>query len=474
MDPRPHFGRVLPAMQQRSSSDVFACWENEALHLRSDLPLDCDRTGASCEVNLRPGARHYFSLVFTNDAPSVYPSIGERAESIIELSINFWRSWSGQARYAGPYRDAVLRSALALKLLAFAPSGAIVASPTSSLPEWIGGERNWDYRYCWLRDASFTARALYNLGFEVEGDAYTHWLMYSTRLTHPGLQVLYSIYGESKLDESKLAHLSGYRNSPPVRLGNDAHRQFQLDIYGELLGAIEAFTSEDKDLGRATSTLVQELAGFVCRNWDKPDAGIWEQRAGEFHHVHGKVLAWVALDCAVRLAEQWKTKKKVPVDTWRRVRDEIRETTLRRGYNEKSGTFVATYEGTDLDGSLLTLPMVGFIKGDDPRMMRTIDAIRREISVDDLVYRYRYADGLPGDEGAFLTCSFWLVSALVHAKRVEEATELFEKLLSRANHVGLFSEEIDPKSGAFLGNFPQGLTHIALITAATTLQEAKA
>ncbi len=470
--PRPRYGATSPNLERRGLHDAFCQAGQDLYHLRSELPLVVQGSRCRRRFAVRAGEKRRFGLAFNQDAPAAHPAVGDEAELRLSATIEFWDHWSSSLSYAGPYRNTILRSALALKLLAFAPSGAIVAAPTTSLPETVGGERNWDYRYCWLRDASFTVRALYDLGFRVEGDAYVSWMLHATRLTHPALQVVYSIYGESHLPEQEMGQLEGYMESRPVRIGNAADSQFQLDVYGEVMEAIERYYELAGSLDSDTWRLVTGAAELVARQWKEPDHGIWESRGPKQQYVHGKVGAWLALDCAARMAR--KAGLRADVSGWEDIREEIRTAVLRQGVNRTTGTFVKTLGGSSLDGALLTLPLVGFIAGDDPIMLATIEAVRRELAVGDLVYRYIEAgDRLPRREGAFLTCSFWLVSSLAVAGKLDEAHWLFQRLLSRGNDLGLYPEEMDPATGQFLGNYPQGLTHIALINAALTLQQAE-
>ncbi|HEY8183846.1 MAG TPA: glycoside hydrolase family 15 protein [Thermoanaerobaculia bacterium] len=468
--PRTNYARS--SIKLRDRRDSVICEQIPiALHLRSDIRFTLDGPDATARFTIRKGERHDFALAFEDRSPAVMPHIGDEATREIETTLGFWREWSSQCTYDGPHRDQVVRSVLLLKLLSYAPSGAIVAAPTTSLPERIGGIRNWDYRYCWLRDASFTVSALDNCGFTAEGGAFLDWMLYATRLTHPRLQILYDVFGEPKIPERTLDHLEGYQQSRPVRIGNDAHDQIQLDIYGEVLSAVEVHLDPDADgLYRDVRQLLSRLADRVVEKWKEPDSGIWEKRSGLKQHVHAKVMAWAALDCAERLAQ----KKYIPdgrVDAWRRAKEEIRETVIERGFNRKLGSFVSILDGDELDASLLYLSRVGFLKPDDPRILGTIDAIQKRLGRDELLYRYELAtdDGLPPGEGAFVACSFWLVEALALAGRMDEARDNFRKLLDRCNDLGLYPEEIDVESGALLGNFPQALTHIGLINAALCL-----
>jgi GH15 family glucan-1,4-alpha-glucosidase len=470
-EPRPDYARVVPKLTIRR--DAVHCGHGTAvLHLRSDAAFTVDGGTARASFTLREGERRDFALAFDDHAPAVMPHIGDEATAEIEATLAFWREWSSQLEYDGPYRDAMMRSALVLKLLTYAPSGAIVAAPTTSLPEKVGGVRNWDYRYCWLRDASFTVSALYDSGFEREGGAFVDWLLYGTKLTQPHLQILYDVFGEADIPEIELPHLDGYASSKPVRIGNDARAQFQLDVYAEVLGAIEEYSERGGILDRDMRKLTCWLADVVVKRWREPDSGIWEKRSGRAQHVHAKVMAWSALDSAIRIVAE---QQKLTLDTsaWRRARDEIREVVLTRGFNERLNAFVSILDGDELDASLLYVVRVGFLAADDPRMLGTIDAIRASLGRDDLIYRYEMQtdDGLPPGEGAFLPCSFWLVEALSLAGRDDQAREVFEKLLARANDVSLLSEEVDVETGALLGNFPQALTHIALMNAALCLEQ---
>jgi GH15 family glucan-1,4-alpha-glucosidase len=471
--PRPDYARVVPEIRAKSR-DIIVCEQGPAVfHLRSDVDFACATGAAEARFTLRKGERRYFALSFDDHGPAVFPHIGAEAEGEIERTVDFWQQWSSNCVYEGPHADRVLRSALVLKLLTYAPSGAIVAAPTTSLPEHPGGVRNWDYRYCWLRDAAFTVAALDDCGFKIEGGAFVDWMLYATRLTHPSLQILYDVFGEARLPESILGHLEGYERSAPVRIGNDAYGQFQLDIYGEVLGAVEEHFGRNGDgFYRDVQRLLCRLADVVVRRWKEPDSGIWEKRSAPQQHVHAKVMAWAALDCIERLVKKGSIRG---VDTlrWQRTKDEIRNTVLEHGFNRQIGSFVAILHGDELDASLLSLSRVGFLKPDDPRILGTIDAIRRTLGREDLLYRYemRTDDGLPPGEGAFLPCSFWLVEALALAGREREARDIFETLVGRANDLGLFSEEIDVDSGALLGNFPQALTHIGFMNAAFCLHK---
>lgn len=393
-------------------------------------------------------------------------------------TLQCWRTWVSGCTYRGPYSELVERSALILKMLTYAPTGAIVAAPTTSLPEEIGGTRNWDYRFTWLRDASFTLYALSVLGFTEEAHAFIHWLQRLAFSDGEDLQILYGIRGERELAEQVLDHLSGYRDSWPVRIGNGAAGQKQLDVFGEVLDCLHlyrrqgGFERHGEKLEGAVWSLMCTMAEQVCKHWKEPDSGIWEVRDGPRHFVYSKVMCWVALDRVIRAAEQEHLE--ADVVRWRQVREQIRVDILANGYNAQIGAFTQSYGSATLDASSLLLPLVGFIPATDPRMRSTVDRIMEHLTDEQgFVYRYKGEDGLCGQEGTFTICSFWLVDNLAMQGRVEEARALFEDLVSYAGRLGLFSEEIDPNRCVALGNYPQAFTHIALINSAQNLQRAE-
>jgi GH15 family glucan-1,4-alpha-glucosidase len=472
--PRPDYGRSRPRLEQRGALGLWCEANGAALALQSDVPLaltDNARTAVG-RGRLRAGQRAYVALAYSQEAPLVLAPLRAVGPGLLDRSARWWRTWAERAAYRGPYREAVMRSALVLKLMAYAPSGAVVAAPTTSLPERLGGMRNWDYRYCWLRDASFTLRALFELGYDDEAVAFLSWMLHATRLTWPELQVLYDVFGEARLPERELSHLEGYAGSRPVRIGNDAHGQLQLDVYGEVIDAVARFAQRGGRFDRDTVRLLDGLGRTVVKRWREPDEGIWEGRSGRFHHTHSKVLCWVALDRLIQMHDVGQLD--IRVDAFRTERDAIRAEVERRGYNTRLGSYTRVFDGEELDASLLTLPLYGFVDGRDPRMRSTCARIHHRLAQDGLVYRYEAStdDGMPPGEGAFGICSFWAVECLARGGDVTGATAAFERLLACANDVGLFAEEVDPETGAALGNFPQAFTHVGLINAALTLAEA--
>lgn len=469
-DPRFDYGRVIPRIHRRQHL-FYAEHTTGLVALSADIALShSPEGGLEGRETLSAGQRRYLSLTYAHEMPAVLAPLGPHADRRIERSVEWWREWLRSCRYSGPYRESVLRSALLLKLLSFSPSGAIVAAPTTSLPEKIGGVRNWDYRYCWLRDASLTLRALHDIGFDVEAEAFLSWLLHATHMTWPDVRMVYGVYGEPHLKEHELTHLSGYAGSRPVRVGNAAAAQFQLDTYGELVEAAYLWLSRGGLLDRASKKKLIELGNAVCRRWREPDDGIWERRAGRRHHTHSKVMCWVAVDRLLKLHESGHLR--VPVDRFARERAALGDSIERRGFNEQLDSYVSTFDGGDVDASLLVLALHGYTDAGSRRMRSTSRRIRERLGVDGLLYRYHENDGLPPGEGAFGICSFWEVECRALQGDVGEAARQFEGLLGLANDVGLFAEEFEPQTGAALGNFPQGLTHIGLINAALELEAA--
>lgn len=431
---------------------------------------------------LREGEQLIFALGIGRTAQAARRLIEELPQRNFDAelahTLHCWRKWVAHMTYQGPYTDWVERSALALKLMTYAPTGAIVAAPTTSLPEEMGGIRNWDYRFTWLRDATFTLYAFNVLGFMEEARAFTHWLRRLSFADGDGLQIMYGIRGERDLPEQELTHLSGYENSAPVRIGNGAAKQRQLDIFGEVLDCIHlyrrhgGFERFGETLEGPLWTMARELVEYVCTHWQEPDSGIWEVRGDLRHFVYSKVMCWVALDRGIRAAQELHLDADLP--RWIAVRDEIRADILARGYNTTIGSFTQSYDSTALDASNLLLPLVGFIPPDDPRMRSTVDRIMEKLTDEQgFVFRYLSDDGLAGHEGTFSLCTFWLVDNLAMQGRIDEARSLFERLLKYAGRLGLFSEEVETRTGVALGNYPQAFTHIALINSASNLRKAE-
>ena len=450
-----------------------------ALALVTDAPLSIDCTAVTSTFALKHGECRSFELMELKDAGFDAPAgFAPRSEEEIQASfhdtVKYWRTWLNQSQYHGRWREMVNRSALSLKLLTYAPTGAIVAAPTCSLPELVGGSRNWDYRYTWIRDASFTIYAFLRIGFTEEATAFMGWLKARLgELADDGaLQVMYGIDGRHDLQEEELSHLSGYDGSKPVRIGNGAYNQLQLDIYGEMMDAVYLYNKHGTPIGYDLWSHLRKCVDWVCENWQRPDEGIWEVRGGQQRFVYSKLMCWVAVDRALRLAD--KRSFPAPRARWLAVRDEIYEAIMSQGWDDALQTFVQSFTSKNIDASNLMMPLVFFVGPNDPRMTGTVDAVLKGLTVDSLVYRYRVNDtndGIDEGEGTFSICTFWLVEVLTRAGRIDEARLIFEKMLTYANHLGLYAEEVGPR-GEALGNFPQAFTHLALISAAYNLDRA--
>jgi GH15 family glucan-1,4-alpha-glucosidase len=471
--PALNYAREKHEIHSFPQGAVFAA-SSRSVGLVSPVPLAIEGNGVVAEFSLPRGKTVTFFFRQADQGSEANLLIPEKTGEVFFLdTLDFWKLWLSQSRYTGRWREMVHRSALVLKLLTYAPSGAIVAAATTSLPEEIGGMRNWDYRYCWIRDASFTLYALMRLGFEEEAGQFMGWLEERCRALNPdgSLQPMYSVIGHDRLSEESLTHLKGYRNSKPVRIGNGAYRQSQLDIYGALLDSVYLYNKYGAPISYDLWRNLERLLDYVCNNWRRPDEGIWEIRGEPQHFVYSKLMCWVALDRALRLAN----KRSFPADQerWLKNRDEIYCEIMERGWNESAKSFVQYYGSNQLDASLLLMPLVFFVSPSDPRMIQTTQRIHDRLALDSLVHRYSLdgdnpVDGISGREGAFSICSFWLVEALTRAGRIQEARLMFEKMLSYANHVGLYAEEIG-HCGEALGNFPQAFTHLGLISAAFNL-----
>lgn len=469
--PRPDYGRAEPRFRRARYGWTIE-GGGQRLNLRTDQSLEQQGDDLVSRFRLRTGEAAVFAVKYTGADPK--RDYGpEAARHALALTCRSWRTWAQRCRYEGDYRGQVLRSALVLKGLVYHDSGALLAAPTTSLPETPGGERNWDYRYMWFRDAGLMLLALYRMGYDHEAHDFMEFMIEQCVVCGEELQVMTGIGGELDLEEATLDHLEGYACSRPVRIGNGAHGQLQLDTYGEVLDAAWLYHRMTSGLSEGRFDFLRGLVDFVARNWQRPDNGVWEVRGPLQHFTHSKVMSWVALDRGVRLARA--LGEEADAERWLPLRDGIKEDVLAHGYDRRRGAFVQAYGSEALDASVLRLSHVGFLDGDDPRMLATIDRVRQELEVEGLVYRYRVEqtdDGLAGHEGAFGICSFWLVSSLALAGRVEEARELLESLLAHANDLGLYAEELSPE-GELLGNFPQAFTHLSLIQAAANCDAAR-
>ena len=464
------YGSIVPWVQHLSRG-ISATAGPDRVVLRTGVELHGEDMKTVAVFTVEEGQRVAFDLSWSPSHEPL-PAALEPEQAILD-SGDYWREWSSKCTYEGPWRDAVLRSLITLKALAYEPTGGIVAAATTSLPEKVGGERNWDYRLCWLRDATFTLFALMRAGFVEEAAAWRGWLLRAAAGDPSRLQIMYGLAGERRLTESTLPWLPGYEGSAPVRMGNAAHDQFQLDVYGEVIGAMYEARHSGVSFDGAGWDLERNLIDFLEKAWKEPDEGIWEVRGPRRHFTHSKVMAWAAMDRAIKSAEEFHLEG--PIERWRALRDEIHEEVCREGFHEGRGAFVQSYGSDALDASLLMIPLVGFLPADDPRVVGTVAAIERVLMTDGLVARYAPetdVDGLPPGEGSFLACSFWMVDNLTLMGRLDDARRMFERLLGLCNDVGLLAEEYDPRAGRQLGNFPQAFSHVSLVNSAIRLAAA--
>ena len=467
------FGRIVPWVRTIDES-VVAVAGPDALCLRSPIDSHGEDMKTVAEFAVSTGDRVPFVLTWFPSHESVPAAIDPEA-ALVETA-HYWLEWTQRFPTSGAYHEEIRHSLLVLKAMTYAPTGGIVAAPTTSLPERIGGVRNWDYRYCWLRDATLTLTAMLRAGAKEEAITWRQWLLRAVAGDPADLQVMYGLAGERRIDERTLEWLPGYEGSTPVRVGNAASTQLQLDVYGEVLNGLYETRRYGGPADDNAWALCLQLLAWLEDGWRQPDAGLWEVRGPPRHFTHSKVMAWVAFDRAVRAVEEWG--RKGPVERWRALRTEIRADVDRHAWNAERGAFTQYYGATEVDASVLLMPTFGFLPADDPRFVSTVEVVERELSHEGLLRRYRpdpaeEVDGLPSGEGVFLACSFWYADVLAMQGRTKEAHELFERLLDLRNEVGLLSEEFDPVAGRQLGNFPQAFTHLALINTAFLLREGK-
>jgi GH15 family glucan-1,4-alpha-glucosidase len=466
------YGHVVPWVRKVDGS-LQAVAGPDALVLRTPVQTHGEDLHTVAEFSVHEGERVPFVLTwFPSHEPAPRAVHPEHALAETEA---YWEQWAKTCQSRGSWHEAVVRSLITLKGLTYAPTGGIVAAATTSLPEEIGGVRNWDYRYCWVRDATFTLISLMDAGYLDEARAWREWLLRAVAGSPAQMQIMYGVRGERRLNELALPWLGGYEGSQPVRIGNAASEQFQLDVYGELLGSIYRADRAGLKSSDADWRLMLALVRFLETKWEAPDQGIWEIRGEPQHFTHSKMMAWVAFDRAVKLVEHCACEAEEHVARWREIRDEIHAQVCERGWNAKKKAFTQVYGGDELDASLLTMPMVGFLPADDERVRGTIEAIERELMWDGYILRYRAevnkVDGLPGGEGVFLLCTFWLADCLHLIGRKADARALFERLLALRNDLGLLAEEYDPRAKRMLGNFPQAFSHVAIVNTARVLSQ---
>src|SRR6266536_2968990 len=471
-DPRPDYGRTIPMIKNAGNLGWHINIGTSLLSLRSDIQLAPNSNGGlSAKVTLKAGEPVAFSLTFSEEGPAVLPPLGDLVVQKLNLTIDWWREWASESNYRGPYEREVVRSALVLKLLSYAPSAAIIAALTTFLPQRVAADLNWDYRFAWLRDASFTVHAIFGLGYKDDAEAFVDWLLHATRLTRPELRVVYDVFGERPPPEHELTQLRGHAGSRPVRIGNAAIEQLQLDIYGEVVEAVSHFVGGSKELDRETQKMLRQCADYVCTHWREPDNGMWEERGKPRHYTHSRLMGWVALDRILKMQARGQLSG-IAVEKCNAERERIREEIETRAWNPQLKVYTQTCDGDELDASSLLLAYHGFEEPSSQRMQQTYRRIHERL-VPKVGLMYRNQHSKDRHEGAFALCSFWEANFLARSGCLKEATKVFEAALNYANDLDLFSEEIDSQTGAALGNFPQGFTHLGLINAALALRDSE-
>ncbi len=475
--PRPEYASVVPTLRRPCGRSWVMADGRDFLLLQSEIELaQTSRGTLSGEARLRPGERRVLSLSYSRNDIGIVPAGGDAVLRERDTTLRFWRDYRASVDYDGPFAAAVIRSMVTLRLLTFSLSGAVVAAPTCSLPEAIGGKRNWDYRYCWLRDAAFILHSFLTMGLEEEGAGFFRWLMHATQLTAPRLQTLYNVFGRTDVPEREIKSLEGYRRSSPVNLGNGAQSQLQLDAYGSILASALIYVEHGERLGRSEQDRLRGFADVVRSAWTLPDNGLWEMRGGRKHNTYSKVMCWAALDAVVKLCE--RDAIRADPAPYARERDAVRDAVMSQGWNAKRGAFTGAFGHDFLDASVLLMPRLGIIAANDPRMVATFAAIDEEIGhgagYGAQLRRYsKGIDGFDSTEGTFTACGFWAVDYLARCGDVEAAHRRMEEMVSLANDLSLMSEEIDPGTGDLLGNFPQGFSHTGLVGAALALAQAR-
>jgi GH15 family glucan-1,4-alpha-glucosidase len=466
------YGRIIPWLSKDEEGRLRAVAGPHAVLLSSPVETRGEDLTTVAEFDVEAGQRLPFIIVYEASHRPTPRSC--QSETALRETEAYWTDWAGQCQYDGPWREAVVRSLITVKALTYRPTGGIVAAPTTSMPEQFGGSRNWDYRFCWLRDATFSLLSLIRAGYRTEAEAWCDWLLRAVAGAASQVQPLYGVAGEHRNDEVTLDWLPGFADSRPVRIGNAAYSQLQIDLFGSVMDTLYQARIAGLSLNEASSGLLLEMMKHLEKVWREPDEGIWEVRSGRQHFVHGKLMSWVAFDRAIKFAEQFGMRGRL--DNWRRLRSEIRDEILRRGFDAERGAFVQAYGSRVLDSAVLLVPLVGFLPPDDPRVVSTTAAIERELSNDGLLLRYdtsQAEDGLPSGEGAFFACSFWLSDNMLLQGRMDEAEALFKRLLSLRNDVGLLSEQYDVERQTMAGNFPQAFSHFAMINTALNLAGAQ-